>query len=70
MLLPSGPDGAHQLGNRSDGPVRLLLESNFAMPRAAVRVGSNEIMIRGTGPDERGWFPLDAAADYWDGEGE
>jgi uncharacterized cupin superfamily protein len=71
ILFPSGPDGAHQLGNRSDGPVRLLMVSNFAIPRAAVQVDSSKIMIRwGTAPDESRWFPLDAAADYWEGEGE
>lgn len=69
ILFPSGPDGAHQLSNRSDEPVRLLLVSNFAMPRAAVQVDSGKMMIRwGIGPDERSWFPLDAATDYWQGE--
>jgi len=67
--FPSGPDGAHQLSNRSDDPARVLLVSNFAMPRAAVQVDSGKMMIRwGVGPDERRWFRLDTAADYWDGE--
>ena len=39
------------------------------MPRAAVQVDSGKMMIRwGTAPDERSWFPLDAAVDYWEGE--
>lgn len=68
ILFPSGPDGAHQLTNRSDGPARVLLVSNFALPRAAVQVDTNKMMIRwGTGPEERRWFFLDREADYWDG---
>lgn len=67
--FPSGPDGAHQLVNRTDEVIRVLLVSNFAMPRAAVQVDSGKMMIRwGLEPDDRRWFPLDAATDYWDGE--
>lgn len=70
VYFPSGPEGAHRVVNRSDEVARVLLVSNFALPRAAVQPDSRKIMIRwGTGPDERDWFPLDAAVDYWDGEG-
>ena len=69
VLFPSGPDGAHQLTNRSAENVRVLLVSNFAMPRAAVQVDSDKIMVRwGAGSDEREWFRLGDAVDYWDGE--
>lgn len=69
LLFPSGPDGAHQLINRSNERARVLLVSNFAMPRAAVQVDSRKMMIRwGVGADEREWFRLDDATDYWDGE--
>jgi uncharacterized cupin superfamily protein len=66
--FPSGPDGAHELTNRTDEAARVLLVSNFALPRAAVQVDSGKLMVRwGAGEDEREWFPLDAATDYWDG---
>ena len=69
VLFPSGPDGAHQLTNRATEPVRVLIVSSFALPRAAVQVDSNKLMIRwGTGEGERRWFFLDDAAGYWDGE--
>ena len=68
-LFPSGPDGAHQVTNRSAEPTRVLLVSNFAMPRAAVQVDSKKIMIRwGTEPDDRHWFRINDATDYWEGE--
>lgn len=68
ILFPSGPDGAHQLINRSEERVRILLVSNFAMPRAAVKVDGGKMMIRG-GPeaDASRWFPLNAAVAYSEG---
>ena len=69
VLFPSGPDGAHQLSNRSGEPTRLLVVSGFALPRAAVQVDSNKLMVRwGSGEDARRWFFLDDAVGYWDGE--
>ena len=68
VLFPSGLEGAHQLTNRSDAPARVLLVSNFALPRAAVQVDADKLMIRwGTGRNERRWFRLDDAVDYWEG---
>ena len=69
VLFASGPDGAHQLVNRSSAPTRLLLISNFVLPRAAVQPESGKMMIRwGSGEDERRWFRMDDEADYWEGE--
>ena len=69
VLFPSGPEGAHQVINRSDEPARVLLVSNFALPRAAVQVDSGKLMIRwGREPDESLWFRRDDAAGYWEGE--
>jgi len=71
VLFPSGPDGAHQLVNRSNEPTRVLLVSNFAMPRAAVQVDSGKMMIRwGVGEDDRRWFRIEDAVEYWEGEGK
>ena len=67
ILFPSGPGGAHEVINRTDEPVRVLIASNFAAPQAAVQVDSDKIMIRwGTQPDESLWFRREDAADYWD----
>ena len=67
--FPSGEPGAHQVINRSADEARVLLVSNFSLPRAAVQVDSRKMMIRwGVGPDEREWFPLDASTDHWAGE--
>ena len=71
VLFPSGPSGAHQVLNRSSEPARVLLVSNFALPRAAVQLDSGKIMIRWSRePDDSRWFRLEDAAEYWEGESE
>ena len=67
ILFPSGPEGAHQLTNLSEVTARVLLVSNFALPRAFVQVDSGKLGVRwGLSDDERRWFRLDDAVDYWD----
>jgi len=69
ILFRSGPDGAHKISNRTDDVVRVLLVSNFALPRAAVQPDSGKMMVRwGVGEDERRWFFVGDDADYWEGE--
>jgi len=54
VLFPSGPEGAHKITNRSSGPARILLVSNFALPRATIQADSGKLMLRwAPGPDER-----------------
>jgi uncharacterized cupin superfamily protein len=69
ILFPSGPEGAHQIVNRSQEPVRVLFVSNLALPRAAVQPDSGKMMVRwGPGPGDSLWFRRTDAADYWEGE--
>jgi uncharacterized cupin superfamily protein len=69
VLFPSGPAGAHQVVNRSDEPARVLLVSNFALPRGAVQPDSGKIMIRwSAAAEDSRWFRQRDAADYWEGE--
>ncbi len=68
VLFPSGPADAHQIFNRSAEAVRVLLVSNFALPRAAVQEDAGKIIVRwGDGPDDRLWFRRADAVDYWEG---
>src|SRR5438270_3191326 len=56
VLFEEGPVGAHQLINRSDEPARVLIVSNFTLPRAAVQPDSGKIMIRwDSGPEDSCW---------------
>lgn len=69
ILLPAGPDGAHQVVNRTDEPVRVLIVGNWSIPRAVLYPDSNEIKVRWTpAPDDVGTWRMDDVIDYWDSE--
>ena len=69
VLLPEGPAGAHQLVNLSSEPARVLIVSNFAMPRAAFYPDSDEIKVRWSAePDDTAMFRRGDAIEYWGSE--
>lgn len=45
VLFPVGPDGAHQLINRSDEPVRYLVASNRPSPEAVEYPDSRQLSV-------------------------
>jgi uncharacterized cupin superfamily protein len=68
VFFPVGPDGAHQLRNDTDEPVRLLMFSDVIYPAATVYPDSDKV---GVYPGELGetvLFPRSAAVDYFHGE--
>ena len=69
VLFPEGTAGAHQVINRSDEPVRVLIVSNFALPRAAFYPDSGKVRVRWTADAEDALvFRRDDAIDVWSGE--
>jgi uncharacterized cupin superfamily protein len=64
-----GPDGAHQVINRTDEPTHVMMWSSSREPAVAVYPDSDKIGIYT--PDKHdGWIVhgRDASADYWEGE--
>jgi uncharacterized cupin superfamily protein len=49
LRFPPGPDGAHQITNRSDAPARLLLWSKAALPSISVYPDTDAV---GVWPDD------------------
>ena len=49
VCFPAGPEGAHQVTNRSDAPARTLLFSRAATPAVSVYPDSDKI---GVWPDD------------------
>jgi uncharacterized cupin superfamily protein len=45
VLFPVGPDGAHQLINRTDGPTRYLMMSNRPSPEAVEYPDSRQLSV-------------------------
>jgi uncharacterized cupin superfamily protein len=64
VLFPEGPDGAHNVTNRTDEPVRIAIASNKGEPGVAVYPDSGKV---GVWPLNK-IFRLADAVDYWDGE--
>jgi uncharacterized cupin superfamily protein len=72
VAFPVGERGAHQLVNRTDEPVRLLMVSEMVGPDVVVYPDSGKVGARerapGTGAGLRETFRSSDQVDYWDGE--
>lgn len=69
VVFPEGPEGAHQVRNDGDEPVRVLIASTKQLPDAAVYPDSGKVGIwTGHEADPPRLFRIDTAVDYWDGE--
>jgi uncharacterized cupin superfamily protein len=68
VAFPEGPDGAHQVINRSDEPVRVLLLSTKAFPAVAVYPDSGKVGVWTRRDGDDLIVRKDDAVDYWDGE--
>lgn len=74
--FPTGKAGAHRVLNDGDTPLRFLVLSTMDQPDVTVYPDSRKVGVYGGSPpggdaDERtvsGYFSLDGAVDYWQGE--
>jgi uncharacterized cupin superfamily protein len=64
-----GPEGAHQVINRTDTPTHVMMWSSAREPAIAVYPDSDKIAFFVPSEDDSGMVHRrDAAVDYWDGE--
>ena len=71
VLFPRGPDGAHQVRNDTDEPVRLLMLSTLAEVEVAVYPDSGKVgaFVRMAGAEPyRLMVREESAVDYFEGE--
>lgn len=76
VALPAGPEGAHQIENTGDEPLRYLAISTMADPDVLVYPDSEKIGVMAGQPpggdaDERhvsAYFRREDAVDYWEHE--
>jgi uncharacterized cupin superfamily protein len=71
--FPKGPEGAHQIVNRSEEPARYVIASSTTSPEVVEYPESGKIAAMSRGESQRGgrlWtvHRLDDAVDYFDGE--
>jgi uncharacterized cupin superfamily protein len=68
VVFPEGPEGAHQVINRTEEPVRVLIMSTKNEPGVAVYPDSDKLGIFPGNREDRALFPRNAAVDYFEGE--
>jgi uncharacterized cupin superfamily protein len=66
VCFPRGPEGAHQLSNRSEHPVRVLLLSTLVTPDVVEYLDSGKVGARSA--HGRWIFKSGTEVDYWEGE--
>jgi uncharacterized cupin superfamily protein len=70
VCFPTGPEGAHGVGNESEQTVRVLMFSTVAIPTATVYPDSDKVGIWTGDPATDVMVRRGSAVDYFDGEAE
>ncbi len=69
VCFPSGPSGAHKVGNRGDARAVVMMWSSAREPAVAVYPDSDKIGVwPGEAADKLMLRRADGHVDYWDGE--
>jgi uncharacterized cupin superfamily protein len=73
IAFPVGEEGAHQLQNRTDEPVRVLVVSTMIAPEVNLYPDSGKLMAATRAPGAAGdgfqeSYRREEASDYWEGE--
>jgi uncharacterized cupin superfamily protein len=69
VCFPEGPEGAHQVLNDTDAPIRVLIVSTKVSPDTAVYPDSGKVGVWSGHETDRGRiFRIASEVDYWDGE--
>jgi uncharacterized cupin superfamily protein len=68
VFFPAGPDGAHQIRNDTDEPVRVLMWSTLVTPTATAYPDSGKVAIWTGDKAEDLIVRRSSGVDYYDGE--
>jgi uncharacterized cupin superfamily protein len=68
VFFPAGPDGAHQIRNDTDQPVRVLMWSTVVTPTATAYPDSDKVAIWTGDKAEDLIVRRSSGVDYYDGE--
>jgi uncharacterized cupin superfamily protein len=68
VCFPPGPEGAHQVFNRGNEPLRVVMLSTKHEPAVAVYPDSDKIGVWPGREADSGLFKRSTAVDYWEGE--
>jgi uncharacterized cupin superfamily protein len=68
VCFPRGKDGAHQVSNRTDSPIRVMMLSTRIAPEIVEQVDSGKIGARSAEGEQILLARPGPRLDYWDGE--
>ena len=68
VFFPKGPDGAHQIRNDGDAPVKVLMWSTVVLPTASVYPDSGKVGVWTGNKEDNVMVRRESAVDYFDGE--
>jgi uncharacterized cupin superfamily protein len=68
LFFPCAPEGAHEIRNDTDAPVRVLMFSDVVLPSATVYPDSDKIGIWTGNEADDLMFRRSSAVEYFDGE--
>jgi uncharacterized cupin superfamily protein len=66
--FPRGKDGAHQIINRTDSPVRVVMLSSMIGPEIVEYLDTGKVLADGVGGEHIMFSRPGPFADYWEGE--
>jgi uncharacterized cupin superfamily protein len=69
VCFPRGKDGAHQVSNRTDSPIRVLMLSSLILPEIVEYLDSGKVGARSAKGERLMLSRPGPMLDYWDGEG-
>ena len=67
-MFPRGKNGAHQISNRTDAPIRVLMLSSLLKPDIVEYLDSGKIGARSVAGERILLSRPGPELDYWDGE--
>jgi uncharacterized cupin superfamily protein len=68
VCFPRGKDGAHQIINRMESPVRLLMLSSMIEPEIVEYLDTGKVLADGVGGERIMFSRPGPVAGYWEGE--
>jgi uncharacterized cupin superfamily protein len=68
VCFPRGKDGAHQVSNRTDSPIRVLMLSTLILPDIVEYLDSGKVLVRDAAGERILLSRPGPTLEYWDGE--
>ena len=68
VCFPRGNNGAHQISNRTDSPVRVLMLSSMIQGEIIEYLDTGKVLAKGVDDEDVMFARPGPAVEYWEGE--